>query len=100
MTLGLLKSFRLSFKYFIGKNIKIAIGDHRVQSEESVRSISPKEPHSKAFEAWAVCFCEAHPAITELEMLPSLYEVQFRWSETKGRTTNGDRRWQEEELLI
>jgi hypothetical protein len=33
-------------------------------------------------------------------MLPNLYEVQFRWSETKGRTTNWDRRWQEEEPLI
>jgi hypothetical protein len=31
---------------------------------------SLKEPHSKAFEAWAVSFCEAQPAITELEMLP------------------------------
>jgi len=29
-----------------------------------------KEPHSKAFEAWAVSFCEAQPAITELDMLP------------------------------
>jgi hypothetical protein len=31
---------------------------------------SLKEPHSEAFEAWAVCFCEAQPAITELEVLP------------------------------
>jgi hypothetical protein len=32
----------------------------------------PKEPHSKAFEAWSVCFCETHPAIAKLEMLPML----------------------------
>ena len=31
---------------------------------------SLKEPRSKAFEAWAVSFCEAHLAITDLEMLP------------------------------
>ncbi len=30
---------------------------------------SLKEPHPKAFEAWAVSFCEAQPATTELEML-------------------------------
>jgi hypothetical protein len=30
----------------------------------------PKEPHSKAFGAWSVSFCQTHPAITELEMVP------------------------------
>jgi hypothetical protein len=35
-----------------------------------VRRDIPKEAHSKAFEAWSACFCYAHPAITELEMLP------------------------------
>ena len=36
---------------------------------------SLKEPHSKAFEAWAVSFCEAHPPITELEMFPGMCSV-------------------------
>jgi len=31
---------------------------------------TPKERNSKAFEAWFVYFFEAHPAITESEMLP------------------------------
>jgi hypothetical protein len=37
----------------------------------------PKEPHSKAFEAWSVCFCEAHDTITELAMLP--FQTDLFW---------------------
>ena len=31
---------------------------------------SPEEMYSEAFEAWSVCFCGDHPAITESEILP------------------------------
>jgi catechol 2,3-dioxygenase-like lactoylglutathione lyase family enzyme len=45
-----------------------------------------KEPHSKAFETWAVSFGEAQPAITELEVRPLIdLEVVFIIRFSRGR---------------